>query len=229
MIEALLPIYEAGRQNEEDHRQEIQPTPLEIAYHTAWKKLDEYYKKTDATHQIYAAAVLIYPQFRKAYFQDNWKDSWMRTMVSGVKRHWKEVYQPLDDVDKDNDLSDQSPPHKQARHQLDFLDKHLSKKAPVITKAHTEFDAYINSPVVELGDKAAIFGWLRRTSTVPPSIRQMCIDLLSIPAMSAEVERVFSFTKRAITTDRNRLDDDTIGKLELLKYWWQHDLVAPIV
>ena len=127
VIEALLPIYEAGRQNEEDHRQEIQPTPLEIAYHTAWKKLDEYYKKTDATHQIYAAAVLIYPQFRKAYFQDNWKDSWMRTMVSGVKRHWKEVYQPLDDVDKDNDLSDQSPPHKQARHQLDFLDKHLSE------------------------------------------------------------------------------------------------------
>ena len=47
--------------------------------------------------------------------------------------------------------------------------------------------------------------------------------------MSVEVERVFSSTKRAITIDRNRLDDDTIGKLELLKYWWQHDLVAPIV
>ena len=46
--------------------------------------------------------------------------------------------------------------------------------------------------------------------------------------MSAEVERVFSSTKRTVTTDRNRLTDDTIGKLQLLKYWWQHDLIAPI-
>ena len=194
----------------------------------AWQKLDEYYKKTDETHQIYAAAVLLYPQFRRAYFQAHWKDSWIRTMVTGVKRHWKEVYQPLDKND-DNDLSsEKSPPRKQARHQLDFLDKHLSKQTPVLTKAHTEFDAYINSPVIELGDKSAIFGWLRRSSTIPPSIRQMCIDLLSIPAMSAEVEHVFSTAKRTITTDRNRLTDDTIGQLQLLKYWWQHELITPI-
>ena len=87
MIEALLSIYEAGRQNEEDRRQDVQPTPLEIAYQTAWNELDEYYRKTDETHQIYAAAVLIYPQFRKAYFQGNWKDSWIRTMVADVKKH----------------------------------------------------------------------------------------------------------------------------------------------
>ena len=150
-------------------------------------------------------------------------------MVADVKKHWKEVYQPLDENDNDDEpLSEQSPPRKQARHQFDFLDKHLSKKTPVLVKANTAFDAYINSPVIELGDNSAIFSWLRRSSTIPSSIRQMCIDLLSIPAMSAEVERVFSSTKRTVTTDRNRLTDDTIGKLQLLKYWWQYDLIAPI-
>jgi hypothetical protein len=36
-------------------------------------------------------------------------------------------------------------------------------------------------------------------------IRQQALDLLSIPAMSAEVERVFSSAKRLITADRNAL------------------------
>jgi hypothetical protein len=39
---------------------------------------------------------------------------------------------------------------------------------------------------------------------------QMAFDLLSIPAMSAECERVFSQTKLLITDQRNRLSDDSI-------------------
>ena len=68
VIEALLPIYEAGRQDATAHRQGVVPTPLEVAYRTAWKKLDKYYKKIDETHQIYGAAILLYPQYRKHYF-----------------------------------------------------------------------------------------------------------------------------------------------------------------
>ena len=46
--------------------------------------------------------------------------------------------------------------------------------------------------------------------------------------MSAEVERVFSAAKRTITSDRNRLQNETIEELELLKYWEYHDLIAPM-
>jgi hypothetical protein len=38
----------------------------------------------------------------------------------------------------------------------------------------------------------------------------MALDLLSIPAMSAEVERVFSSVKRLLTSDRNRMNKDSI-------------------
>jgi hypothetical protein len=51
-------------------------------------------------------------------------------------------------------------------------------------------------------------------------LRQLALDLISIPAMSAEVERVFSQAKRLITTDRNRMNDETIEVLQLLKNWW---------
>ena len=224
IIEALLPIYEAGRQSEEQKRQGTTATPLEVAYQNAWEKLTKYYKKSDETYAIYAAAVLLYPQFRKHYFQERWEQQWIRPMVAAVKKHWKEVYQPLDSTEG----REGERPRKQARQDLDFLDRFLAKSTTTTT-AHNDFDVYITAPAIELGDSDAIFPWIRKSTTVATSIRQQCLDLLSIPAMSAECERVFSVAKRTITTDRNRLRDDKIEELELLRYWWQHDLIVPMI
>ena len=47
----------------------------------------------------------------------------------------------------------------------------------------------------------------------------MGLDLLSIPAMSAEPERVFSGAKHTITDLRNRLNEQSIEATECLKSW----------
>jgi hypothetical protein len=47
----------------------------------------------------------------------------------------------------------------------------------------------------------------------------MALDTLSIPAMSAELERVFSQAKRFYTDDRNRLLADSFEVLQCLKQW----------
>jgi len=47
----------------------------------------------------------------------------------------------------------------------------------------------------------------------------MAIDLLSIPAMSAEAERVFSGARRQISWSRASLGEDMIEKMECLKHW----------
>src|SRR4051794_9466101 len=47
-------------------------------------------------------------------------------------------------------------------------------------------------------------------------LRQMAYDHLSIPAMSAECERVFSDTKLTISPNRNRLKEDIIEATECL-------------
>jgi hypothetical protein len=44
----------------------------------------------------------------------------------------------------------------------------------------------------------------------------MAFNLLSILLMSAECERVFSFTKRFIFSNRNRLKDDVIEAMSCL-------------
>ena len=41
--------------------------------------------------------------------------------------------------------------------------------------------------------------------------------------MSAECERIFSFSKRFISSDRNRLKDDIIEAMSCLKHWYQAD------
>jgi hypothetical protein len=53
----------------------------------------------------------------------------------------------------------------------------------------------------------------------------MAFDLLSIPLMSAECERIFFFTKRFIPSDRNRLKDDIIEAISCLKHWYKADHV----
>jgi hypothetical protein len=47
----------------------------------------------------------------------------------------------------------------------------------------------------------------------------MAIDILSIPPMSDEPERVFSGARRMVSWDRGQLEPETIEMREYLKHW----------
>src|SRR5579871_5398493 len=53
-----------------------------------------------------------------------------------------------------------------------------------------------------------------------PDLARFALDMLAIPAMSAECERVFSSAKHLITDARNRLNPDIIEANECLKHWF---------
>ena len=52
--------------------------------------------------------------------------------------------------------------------------------------------------------------WWQNREAEYPILSQLAFDLLSIPAMAAGVERVFSGTKELITDRRNALDMESI-------------------
>ena len=52
----------------------------------------------------------------------------------------------------------------------------------------------------------------------------MAFDILSIPAMSSETERVFSGTKLTLSPARNRLGEDIIEATECLNRWYKAGL-----
>ena len=54
-----------------------------------------------------------------------------------------------------------------------------------------------------------------------PCLASMAIDVLSIPSMSDEPERVFSGGRRTISWERMRLGEQTIQAAECLKSWFR--------
>jgi hypothetical protein len=52
-----------------------------------------------------------------------------------------------------------------------------------------------------------------------PYLSRMALDLLTIPAMSADAERIFSGCRLQMTHRRNRMSIKTLEALELLKSW----------
>ena len=47
----------------------------------------------------------------------------------------------------------------------------------------------------------------------------MALDILAIPAMSSEIERVFSSSALLLTDRRNRLKEDIIEASECMRSW----------
>lgn len=54
----------------------------------------------------------------------------------------------------------------------------------------------------------------------------MALDILSIPAIAAELERLFSSAKITITDCRNSLEIEAIEAIECLKLWLRKDSVS---
>ena len=79
-----------------------------------------------------------------------------------------------------------------------------------------EVDKYLTEPIKRVVD---IYAWWRDNAGRFPRLSTIAFDLLSIPAMSSECERVFSRAKLTITTQRHSLQDDAINMLECLKNW----------
>jgi hypothetical protein len=52
-----------------------------------------------------------------------------------------------------------------------------------------------------------------------PWLSYMAIDILSIPAMSDELERVFSGARRTILWERGQMELETLEMTECLKHW----------
>jgi hypothetical protein len=93
------------------------------------------------------------------------------------------------------------------------------KKKAGIQMEVDEYTRYLQAPLLtEIKDSRS--WWLEPTQRrIYPNLSLMTIDILSIPAMSAEPERLFSGSKLTVTDIRNKLGVDSIEATECLKSW----------
>jgi hypothetical protein len=214
LLELLLEHTEKGRQREyAGTGKNRRHTPLGVAFQQAWEKLRKYYVITDQSYEIYAAATLLNPTLRMRYFDEHWigeSAEYKKSMLETLRTIWETRYK--------QNASNATPVEVP-----DVLESFL--KRPTTTPGD-QFDQYVHGPATQFAgrnDTDLLYWW---HSGNFPQLRQMAFDVLSIPAMSSEIERQFSHSKRMITSDRNRINAQTLEMSELLRDWWKKDLIS---
>lgn len=199
-------------------------TFIAVGLNNAWQKLNKYYTLTDKS-TVYVLAVVLNPQYKWKYFEKMWasKPDWIESAKENVQKHW-DYYRdthPLKPEEPSIPVLLPSSPRPQ----------HVAKRVQAALESDSdsevitdEYEYYCEKEKrVKMIDGLQFkpIGWWadlerqRRYRT----LSRLAFDLLSVPAMSAEVERVFSSTRRLVTDGRNQLDIETIEANECLRNW----------
>jgi hypothetical protein len=185
---------------------------------SGWSKIDKYYSKTSDS-PAYAAAIVLNPSLKWQTLELNWHADWLPPAKKAVQELW-ESYKPA--TSTSNQSISSKPSTFSASNRLNSTtntyrlwqqERKLARQAPF-----DEYVRYCHAELVYVDDPRR--WWLEDTQQkLYPNLSKMALDMLSIPAMSADPERLFSGAKISITDRRNRLGIETVQALECLKSW----------
>lgn len=183
-----------------------------VALQNAWQKLDVYWRASDKAETMYAACTLLAPRGRKAYFDRNWTKQETQSIIKTVHQYWQDHHASRQGT------SDKLIPIREPTPREIMLGRGILS----IQKTHDDpFMIYIHRASEQ--SEAGVLNWWLQYG--PIELQQMALDILSIPAMSAEIERLFSSTKKLLTPDRNALSTESLEMYELLRNWWRGDII----
>ena len=102
---------------------------------------------------------------------------------------------------------------------------------PTQTVQKDEYERYIQEPVIPQSSVQRPLQWwldpIQRNRF--PNLSLMALDILSIPAMSADTERLFSQAKLVLSDQRKGFDAHSLQILQCLKSWDQSSLLSTTI
>jgi hypothetical protein len=174
---------------------------------SSWAKLDKYYGLTERS-SVYIAAMVLIPSQKWTYFEDNWDPDWVIAGKKAVQELWQSQYRSTEVI-----IPSSEPQPVKTGFAKWRAEK--ARQAP-ITDEYTRYCQVVCCPI----EVESMAWWLESTQRATyPNLSVMALDILSIPAMSAEPERLFSGSGITVTERRNRLGAESIEALECLKSW----------
>ena len=216
---AVLPAYECLLSKLEDAEnncdQYPDPEQFRINVNLGWQKLTKYYRQLADT-PVYYAAIALHPKFRWEYFDRIWEElhpDWIVDAKEKVRQLWDTSYRNLPIPDEEA--------------YEEYLEKHCIN--PRRGPAADEYTYWLND--VHLSDATVadpIRYWASKRHEYP-RLSLMALDVLTVPAMSAECERLFSAVGLMVTSRRHRLDAGTIGLVQTLRSWQRAGIIGQSV
>lgn len=231
-LETLPPAQSTRRRH---RRQPAPPFPIDdineasrkhlrTAINNAWEKLDYYYRRTDET-PVYLAALVLHPGQKWKYVEDKWagRQEWVEPAQRNIQSFYESYWQRRETTD----IHTAQPTQSALSHELDEFEAWVTPHNYYASQAVAvdDYEAYISSPAIPVSD---VIGWWRDHQITYPKLSQMAFDILSIPAMSAECERIFSLAKLIITSQRHGLSDLTIEAIQCMKNWLDRNAILLI-
>jgi hypothetical protein len=209
-VDSILPTMDFLLEKlEEAKASYAEDTFMSPCCNAGWAKLDKYYSLTGRS-PAYIAAMVLCPQWKWTYFDANWPEKWCAEAKKALEDFWMRQYMSTA-VSLPILTETSNKPVENA-----FLKWQAGKKKS--PHPQDEYVQYIRTPTIDVTDARS--WWLEPTQRKTyPNLSLMALDLLSIPAMSAEPERLFSSAKITITDRRNRLGIESIEAVECLKSW----------
>ena len=195
----------------------------------ASKKTLKYTTLIDET-DIYYAAVILDPNFRLLWFEDHWAKydnrKWYKRAAAGMQRlfdEYSEKYAPLlpspsqepshePDITESDTTAEQLPYHVRFN-RLSAGVKSKKRRVAVKEDDYTRYIKYWDAAAWEPVED--IIEWWNQHQNEFPILSRMAFDILSIPGMSVEVERIFSQAGNLVTASRTGLTDDTIEACQI--------------
>ncbi|KAM0742766.1 hypothetical protein ACQRIT_002943 [Beauveria bassiana] len=227
-FEYLLGVLEHYKSVAEDFPE---PEHFKVGINLAWEKLDKYYCKLDET-PIYYAALALHPAYRWDWFTDHWAEhpEWVDKAKHMVQDVWGRSYANLAVV---VNAENQEPVAKRRKQYHNAFEDHCFEARRKPTEQHRaigpildEYEAWQAQP--EYGDEGVrdpLEYWHEKRLRYP-RLSRMALDLLTVQAMSAECERMFSAAGRMVTPIRASLDAQIIGICQILRSWLRAGIVG---
>ena len=211
---------------------------------TAWKKCEKYYLKADTESPAYYASILLNPQVKGLWFEETWrhhdaKQTYIQPALDAVNKYWQECYRGQTSHISMPSSSEPMPTpaprapliytsareHKRLKRShnpstmpaTDFYTQYLES---TVLSSEAILEGKLNGDLNTTGDLLSadnVIRWWNDRYYTQPDLARFALDILAVPPMSDDCERLFSGASILLDKRRRRLGIDIIEANECLR------------
>ena len=155
----------------------------------AWRKMDEYYDKSDDS-KVYFVASVLDPRIKLRYFEKYWPEKWLTDSQTKLDAYLKEFTTAMDITTMNPSGAESSDDSMNDSQNTDTTFGSWREVDPDedTMAVETEWQRYLSTGCVKGTKGFSVRKWWINHQDEFPLLFQVALETLAIPAMSTEVE-----------------------------------------